>query len=481
MSARRPSAGTRVALVQAPAFLADSPPNALALLSAHARRAGFRPSVHDASLGACRRLAREGEAPSSWGALGGLEAFSAIERSPSLQAALEAEADAVLAAAPDIVGFAVQTGTERSSLAMARRIKRRAPRLPVLFGGPQCLRETHGLDFIAEDCVDAVAAGEADHSLVELLRAWRPGEALPLVPGFLMRGERGVVDCGPAREFEDLDALPFMDFEGFDMDAYPPGRLHLVTSRGCVRRCAFCTHIVQQKVYRLMSPGRAVAEIRHQLRLYPRRNHIEFGDSLVNGDVRRCAEIARLLVELRLDQAVERRSRDLSWGGMAILHRTMTPGLLATMRRGGCRMLFYGLESGSQRVVDLMRKNFSIEDAETVMADTRAAGIAVGAFVMVGYPGETEADFRLTLDALRRNAASIDQLSTSICDVQKGSHLDAHAAQYGIELPLTDRRRWRLRDGSNTPELRQERHERLLRLASELGLAVNPPTTRVFA
>jgi hypothetical protein len=167
---------------------------------------------------------------------------------------------------------------------------------------------------------------------------------------------------------------------------------------------------------------------------------------------------------------------------MAILHPTMTPDLLAKMRRGGCRSLFYGLESGSQKVVDLMGKNFSLRDAATILRDTNKAGIAAGVFIMVGFPGETEADFEETLEFVRRNAPEIGRISTSLCDVQKGSHLDLHADEFGIETPILDRQRWRLKDGSNTDEIRRERHRRLRDLIARLGSSAEPkPTIRVMA
>ncbi len=467
--------GPRVVLVQAPAFVGRGPSNAIALLSAHLKAAGFAPAVCDASLGArlalARRLGRERPLHFDYP-----EDFMGALLRPRrfFGRVMDAQAAEILSHAPDIVGFSVLQATEESSLALAERVKKRAPKTFVVLGGPQCLRETMAGELLGHETVDAVALGEADKSIVELARKFdrRAGRPRGPIKGLLLKEAGRIVDGGEPEEIRDLDTLPFMDFSGFDLSQYDLERLFLNGSRGCVRACAFCTHILQQKVYRRMSPERIAAEIRHQLGLYPERYYIEFGDSLVNGDVRRLSRLSRLLAPIRLERASARRRHDFGWGGMAILHPTMTPALLRELRWGGCQMLAYGMESASQRVIDLIGKNFKVSDAERVIRDTEAAGIRVKLFLMVGFPGETEEDFRLTLEFLRRHSGLVDKVAISCCEITKGSFLDAHRREFGVAQPLTDRRRWSTRDGFNTYEVRRGRYQALHACAMRHGIDV---------
>lgn len=457
----------RVALAQAPLYDASTPSNALALLSAHLKRAGLSPAVFDAALPAREALSRAA----------GRDllliddcAAQARARPDVVAAVLDREADRILAGRPDLVGFSVLTMAEEHSLGLARRIKARSPSTLVVLGGAQCLRETRAFELAAEEGVDGVVLGEADETFPRLAAALSPGAAqVPLMPGVLVRRGERVEDGGDAAPVEDLDALPFLDFSGFDMDRYQGDRIFLSTARGCVRKCSFCTHIVHHKTFRVMSPERTVAEIRHHLDAYPGRSLVEFNDSLVNGDVRRLARLSDLLIDFRTERLARRRL-DFGWSGMAILHPTMSPALLKKLRWGGCVALKYGFESASQRVVDRMQKDFRVTDAEKIIRDTRAAGIAPLIFVLVGYPGETEQDFLMTLDFIERNADVLGGVMISTSEIQKGSHLDRHAGEYGVRLPLSDRVAWTSTDGLNTPEVRADRVRRAAAVVERAGI-----------
>ncbi len=462
-----------IVLVQPPAF-SCSPSNALALLKAHLKTRGLRAAVRDSSLSVwdfCRE--RHGLRPQDWTTESAPQFHARLEADPAAtEAALDAEARWIAGENPDLVGFSLQTLTDEYGLRLAEKVKTLAPGTCIVVGGPQCLRETLAYELIRHPAVDAVALGEADRSFVSFVDRFDVASRIaPRTRGLLVKERDGVVDGGDPLEIEDLDELPFQDFGGFDLERYPRV-LRLATTRGCVRKCSFCTHILQQKTFRFMSAGRIASEIRHQLATF-RAAHVEFGDSLINGSVARLAELSEKLVELRVERAAARQSDDLTWAGMAILHPTMTAALLRRMRLGGCRKLSYGLESASQKVVDLMGKGFRVSDAEAVVRATADAGIYVSLFVMVGFPGETEDDFRQTLDFLRRNRSSIFGLDISACEIQRGSELDLSRARRGVIFPGGDRRGWFCHDGSNDPDVRERRYKEVLALAGRLGIHSN--------
>lgn len=471
----------KVALVQAPVFDLKTPSNGLALLSAHLKAAGVEVSVFDANRGVAKGFMKELRDDFA----DSRRYLPVCDRHPaSTSRFLDREADRILAGGPDVVGLSVLARTEKHSLELAAKLKEREPRVKVVFGGAQCLRENLAFDFIRDPHVDAVALGEADLSFPAFLKGLdRRARECAAAPGMLVKKDGRVVDGGDAPVPQDLDALPYLDLGAYDLDDYQGMMLYLSTTRGCVRKCSFCTHIVGQKTYRVMSAKRTVAEIRHQLELHPERDNVEFTDSLVNGNVRRLGEVADLLVDYRLERVARRRAGnwDFGWSGMAIIHPTMSPELLRRLRNSGCMMLRYGLESASQKVLDSMQKSVRVADAETVVRDTHKAGIAVFLYVLVGFPTETEKDFRETLSFIERHAPYIKQIGVSSCEIQKGSHLDVHPEDYGLKLPLDDRLRWETLDGQNTYAVREERLARMNALVDRLGLGSYQFPTRLGA
>lgn len=461
-----------VVLVQPPSFDWLGPSNGLALIQAHLRAAGYRPRVLDSSMrvykALTRRLGRRFTEHAQFHAALKTEAAWARAR-------LSREVDELLSYEPDVAAFAVLTYTESWSLRMAAELKRRRPDVKVVFGGPQCLRENSAEEHARSPHVDAVMLGEADVSFVEYLKALERGSrpARP-IRGVLLKDASGrLVDGGDEKAVRELDALPYLDFTGFPMADYKGDTIFINTTRSCVRRCRFCTHFLMQKRYAVMSPERTVAEVRHHLRTFPKRRKIIFSDSLVNGDVGRLSALAERLVDFRLESLYREGGRaNFTWGGMAILHPTMTPRLLRRLRASGCSMLSYGLESGSQRIVDAMDKRFRLEDAEKVIRATKEAGIKARAYLQCGFPGETEADFLETLRLVERNAPWLDQVSISFAEIYKGSQLDLRPGSFGIKTPVRDRTRWISADGKSTYAVRRDRCRRLSRLARRCGVGV---------
>ncbi|HXT00685.1 MAG TPA: radical SAM protein [Elusimicrobiota bacterium] len=474
MSEKAAAAPARVVLVQPPSYDWLTPSNGLALINAHLRAAGVTPRIVDSSMRVRKALSSRLKRTFK----DHVEYHEALTGSPRVVAGLLArEVDAILEGAPDVVAFAVLTYTEKWSLDMAAAIKALRPSTRVVFGGAQCLRENNAFEFIRNPSVDAVMLGEADVSFVKYLRALKragKGGTLPRIRGVLMKAAGGeILDGGDEEGVEDIDSLPFLDFSGFPMKDYVGDAMYINTTRSCVRRCRFCTHFMMQKVYGVMSPQRTLAEIQHHLETFPNRKLIIFSDSLVNGDTRRLAKLADLLLDFRLERLARRgEDGDFAWSGMAILHRTTTLALLRKLKASGCIELAYGLESGSQKVIDAMDKKFKITDAEEVIRNTKKAGIRVKTYLQFGFPGETEEDFRETLVFIRKNAAFLGQVSISFSEIYKGSDMDLRPEHHGIKLPIEDRTRWESSDGTNTYEIRMDRCRRAAETARKAGIDV---------
>ena len=161
-----------------------------------------------------------------------------------------------------------------------------------------------------------------------------------------------------------IDDLPFPDFSDFDWSRYPNPRLiPIMSSRGCVLKCSFCYETVYWKKFRVQSAKRIADEIQFQVENHPMKAEVEaspdrfyfmFADSLVNGYLKNLLRMCDELIE---------RELDVEWGGQATIDKRMTSEVLAKLRQAGCLGLCFGLESGSQPVLDKMGKKFQVPEA----------------------------------------------------------------------------------------------------------------------
>jgi hypothetical protein len=144
------------------------------------------------------------------------------------------------------------------------------------------------------------------------------------------------------------------------------------------------------------------------------------------------------------------------------------------MKAAGCKHLIYGIESGSKRVLDLMKKKFAITDADAVIKSTHEAGIVVTANFMFGFPGEEESDFIETLDFIKRNAKYLDRVypSRTFCALEEFSYLNSHLEEFGVKPNPPNHLYWESADNANTYPERLRRCEEFCRLASALGIEV---------
>jgi radical SAM superfamily enzyme YgiQ (UPF0313 family) len=155
---------------------------------------------------------------------------------------------------------------------------------------------------------------------------------------------------------------------------------------------------------------------------------------------------------------------DLIWSAKAACDKKMTYDLLVKLKQSGCAALSYGVESGSPAILKDMRKNTNIDEIERIIRDTHRVGIEANCFFLIGYPTETEDDFQMTLDFIKRNAAAIyrfDQVTG--CHIEEDSHLGLNWKEYGIIFKEDG---WYSRESN--PVIRRERLARFKDLARNL-------------
>jgi radical SAM superfamily enzyme YgiQ (UPF0313 family) len=468
----------KVALVKCPWWVRYCPPYILAFMATYLRNHGHDVSCFDlnntlyhAAGPEHKKYWEDRDLYSFW------ENESFVKKLLS-QSGFDAWIDRILASGAQVICFDTHTPSVIASIAAAKRIKEKDAGRIIIFLGHKASRAQMADDFIRERWVDYVCPGEADKALVVLLgklEGYVAGDPLPEQRGFLSKRGNEIVDSGDPEVEKDLDLLPFPDYADFKDDIEngnysQPWRLDILDSRGCINACHFCYERLFWGSYRAMSGKRIFEQIVFHKKMFPQINYFYFNGLLLNGKLENLEEFCDLIIEQRLA---------VRWAGQAVVREDMTKPILMKMRAAGCETLGYGVESGSQKVLDSMNKRFSIAKAAQVLKDTHAAGINFQVNIMFGFPTETVEDFKKTLDFLVDVRPSIESIlaSQSFFTLEKGTYIYNNPEKFGI-VGEKHYLFWKSDEGNNNYAERFRRYEEFCRLAISLGI---PETSGVLA
>lgn len=453
-----------ILLVLCPPWDVDYPPLGIAYLSTYLKRQGMSAHVLDANIYLYNALKRRHE--QYWSANAYENWANKKEFAATLEvfdAELNRLARAIAACPVPCVGFSVNFSNKFFTIELMRRVKRLAPAKKFILGGYCCTNENMR-GFFPGDLVDVFVVGEGEITLSELIVSLRETGGFRSVAGAIVKENGVFLPFVPRKPVASLDLLPFPTFEEFYLDSYKCQRgVAIITSRGCISRCTFCNDHVMTAPYRFRSAEHVLEEILYHVK-ENKRTHFAFKDLLCNGNPRELGRLCDLIAASGVQ---------ISWDSQAIPKKDLTRGLLEKMKASGCELLIFGLESCSNAVLSKMGKLFTKEDAREVLVNSHGAGINTMVNIIVGFPGESEDDFRQTLDFLSENREYITRISNlSMCLVNNDSDLDLRPGRYGITLPpdiAVRAREWTDASG-NCLELRWKRLAELKRLVSMIGL-----------
>ena len=292
-----------------------------------------------------------------------------------------------------VVGFSSTFQQNAASFALARRLKRRHPRIVTVFGGANFDGEM-GLELVRSvDCIDVAVIGEGDAAFPRLLSALAAGTDLDTVPGLARRLD-GHVNVTPlASATVRLDDLPAPDYEEYFQHAEDLGILPRVghrnvwlpieTARGCwwgaKHHCTFCGLNGTTMSFRPKSPERVLEELAHQARRY-RSFRFEAVDNIM--DMAYLTKLLPVLIE-------NETGYEIFYEVKANLKREQ----LRLMAEAGVTHIQPGIESLSSNVLRLMRKGVRAIQNVNLLRWAQYYGIDVGWNLLWGFPGETEQDY----------------------------------------------------------------------------------------
>lgn len=242
----------------------------------------------------------------------------------------------------------------------------------VSFWAPQTLKRYPGIDFIV--------AGEGEVTISEMVPRLAAGDSLDDVAGLYLRRGDEIVFTGTRKHLEDLDQLPrparhLLPISRYQALGFP---VSVITSRGCPNACIFCLgrRMVGPKV-RYRSPHLVVEEIAHLLDLGFWR--INVADDLFTANKKRVATFC---------SEIERRGLKFGWTAFSRVN-TIDEETLVMMKAAGCDCISFGMESGRQEMLNLVKKGITLDQAREASRLCKKVGIIGHASYIVGLPGET--------------------------------------------------------------------------------------------
>ena len=373
---------TTIALILMPKWAVFFAPYNIARLTAVTRQAGYKTYAFDWNVDTWNSLrdtmGQDNDPFDGNGSRDYLWLDDMYERNlkDKVEPLLEQYLEKLVQINPKVIGFSLYYTNVKPTLWMAKKIRERLPNTIILAGGSHIHWNP---DPFPE--FDHVVKGEGEEVILELLEKIERGEKLTQYQ----------YNADTTKRL-NLDTLPFPDYSDFDINKYMmPNAFSSEFSRGCVAKCTFCAETHYWK-YRSRQSPMVLNEVEFQYKNFG-INFFWFIDSLVNGNINELRAFALGVVE---------RGLKIRWTGYARCDERMDYEYYQNLSASGCSDLNYGIESGSNRVLNDMRKNITVTEVEQNLSDGFKNKIGAATNWMLGYVTERSNDFAHTLTLLWR-------------------------------------------------------------------------------
>ena len=245
--------------------------------------------------------------------------------------------------------------------------------------------------------IDAVARGEYDYTLLELVKTLESGKNIQGVKGLTFRNDDDIIH-NPVRPFiTNLDEIPFvsevykkhLNIEDYFYAANLHPVITILSGRGCIFRCSFCVwpQVFSGHNYRFRSVENIVDELEYIKNEFSHVKEIFFEDDTLTVNKKRCQEISNEII---------RRKLDINWACNS--RADVDLKTLMWMKKAGCRLLCVGYESGSQEILNKIHKGTKLEKIRRFAKNAKKTRIMVHGCFILGLPYDTKETIRQTIE-----------------------------------------------------------------------------------
>jgi radical SAM superfamily enzyme YgiQ (UPF0313 family) len=303
---------------------------------------------------------------------------------------------------PRFVGISAFTVDVIEANTLAGRCKEMLPDITTIIGGihatalpKRTLDEFEHFDYLIH--------GQGEVPLTRLIRHIKGNKDIHGIYGLVYRN-KGKIVINPRENYLSLDNLPFPARHKLKINAYAPHPQKYMTlpntgifsSIGCPFKCSYCSiHIVHPQ-YLARSPEMVVREIEECIHRFGIRD-FRFFDDCLTLDRKHITDICNLLISKKIK---------INWNCQSRVDK-VDKELLALMKKAGCHQITYGIETGTQKGLQLINKNTTLEQAAVALKYTRDAGLESGGSFLIGVPGETMEDIQNTISFARKISPDI--------------------------------------------------------------------------
>lgn len=302
---------------------------------------------------------------------------------------------------PDVIGMTATVLDIQKSIKFAEILKKEFPDAILVLGGPHLTSAP--LKTMEQSVFDIGVIAEGEYTMLDLVKALSElnsnkltQEKLKKIKGIVFRNKDNKIEFSEQRPYiHNLDELPFPARHLYPpLSKYRPVPAsyiklplgHIMTSRGCPNQCIFCDRKIFGNKFRARSPKNVVDELEQIIKVY-KAKEVKFFDDTFTLDKKRVYEIF---------EEIKRRNLRFPWSCLTRVNCVDYP-LLKAMKKAGCWQVAFGLESGDQRMLDMMKKGTTVEQNRNAVLWAKKAGLNIRAFFVMGMPGETPESFRKTV------------------------------------------------------------------------------------
>lgn len=293
---------------------------------------------------------------------------------------------------PDVLGISVLTPTAEIVYEISRNIRNKFPKIRMVMGNMHA--SLFADEILSKNYADFVIHSEGELTMLELIKTIENNGNLEGILGVSFK-KNGIVVHNPSRpHIEDLDRLPFPAWDLFPLERYSTDprtevksgavEMQILASRGCPNQCTFCSSRTERSLgskYRMRDPNSIVDEMIYMYERYGSEifSFMDLAFPLVREHaIEVCNELIKRRFNKKLRWMTECRVKPLDIN------------LLTLMKKAGCVRICFGIESGNNRILKALRKNFTVEDVKSAVKMAHKAGLTIDGMFMIGLPGETE-------------------------------------------------------------------------------------------